>query len=484
MQAPARGASAALFVSARCAPFIGLRASIVAAALAAVVAGISCATPAAAGPTLAPHERTLSSGVTIAVRRATASPTVALEVWVACPSSGYGDPQPGLARLAAIALVSQKDRGGSLRDAARADGARLNVAVFSTSTEFVITAPSYAAPTLIDALVTRIFHPKIDAVALADARKVVTAQQIAAAATPDVALRDAVFASLFAGGPYHDSTYGTAETLKSISLAGVRTFAAAAFVPSNAIVVAVGDLDERAIGTRIESAAPLRGPGRPVPASTLATNPSAGRTIAGSLPEVAGVATGWVGPPISDNRAATAMDFLSDYLTRPEYGAVPKAVGQADPEATFMGQFVTLESPGVFYLLAAGRRADPQALASAMRAAFQRVVTASLPSADFARALSAFRTHMLRDTQTPQAIADNYGWYFVQGAPAYSPSAVDENLAGDYFAALNSLTAEYVQQVAKKYLGAAAVVVTLSPPRRLPTSGATLPNPNPLRGER
>jgi hypothetical protein len=39
------------------------------------------------------------------------------------------------------------------------------------------------------------------------------------------------------------------------------------------------------------------------------------------------------------------------------------------------------------------------------------------------RALEAFKYHLLSDLQTPTEMADNFGWYSVEGAPDYAPGA-------------------------------------------------------------
>ena len=68
---------------------------------------------------------------------------------------------------------------------------------------------------------------------------------------------------------------------------------------------------------------------------------------------------------------------------------------------------------------------------------------------------------MLSDLQTPTEIADNFGWYSVEGAAEYAPGANGDN--GTYFKMADSLTPEFVATVAQKYFGKAPVVVTLHP---------------------
>lgn len=426
----------------------------------AALLAATLSSPAIALP-LAPNETQLSDGLTIAARHATASPTVALEAWIICPSNGYDGAKPGIARLTGLSIASTKVAGASLRDLVRLEGGQISVSIFPGSTEIAIVVPAYAADRLADALVSRIFQPTVDAAGFRDAKLRMAEQQLLASGNPALLLRDAVFNTLFANGPFHASPFGTSSSLKTMTAADVRTFAAQAYQPGNAIVVAVGSVDEQAFLRRITSAAPPAGSIPAFPAS-VQTTPPAQPTMNG-FADTAGVALGWVGPAVDDERASTAMDFISDYLTRPSYGLVARALHTSNPAIDFSGQFITLRGAGVFYMSASADKLPVQLTADAMRAAMKPLLDGPLPGAEFARAIDAFRTHTLRDAQTPQQLADNYGWYFAQGAPAYTPSAIDSALSGDYFKRAAALTPDLVFRTAKTYLTGAPAIVTVAP---------------------
>jgi predicted Zn-dependent peptidase len=414
---------------------------------------------------LAPGETVLSDGLTTQVRHATASGAVALEVWIRCPANGWSSLQPGIARLTALALIGAKSGGSSLRDAVRMQGGQLSISVFQTATEIAILAPSQAAPRLQDELMRRVFHPAIDAQALSDAKVRLAEEQAAAAqSTPEV-LRDGVFAALFSGGPLRDSTFGDTQALKAATLADVRDFAARAYAGANAAVIALGNGDPATLAMHLAANAPPPSSATTLPSSPSGSAPAAPVAIASTLADVPGVALAWTGPPIADQRAATAMDFLSDYLADQHAGLFARAALAVNRDAAINGQFVTLENPGVFFVSATGPNVDPGAMGNALRSALAPVLARPLPASDFARALSAYETRLLRQMDSPQGLADNYGWYFAQGAPSYAPSATDANLGGAYFGNAASLTADYVRDVARKYLGAAPVIITLVPNR-------------------
>ena len=438
----------------------GVLAALFIAGASALAASLASA-PALAGPELAPGETVLSDGLTMEVRHATGSGAVALEIWVRCPANGWSATEPGIARLTALAVIDSKNGGSSLRDAVRSRGGEVGLSIFQTATEFVVLSPADQAPALADALMHAVFRPSIDAAALDQAKTRLAAEQAQAGQSSDAVLRDKAFATIFPTGPLHDSTLGDPKFLQSATLAEVRFYASRSYAPGASAVIALGNGDADALRAHIVSAAPPAGPGSPMPASAIVGAPA--QPIGLTNPDVdsPGVALAWAGPPISDRRAATAMDFLSDYLADSRAGAFATAATAVTPGASIEGQFVTLEQNGLFYVTAFGAGVDPATMQRSLRNAVDQVTGRQLPN--FSQALSAYETRLLRQMDSPQGLADNYGWYFAMNAPSYAPSATDVSLSGEYFAAAASLTPDFVRDVARRYLGAAPAVITLTP---------------------
>jgi predicted Zn-dependent peptidase len=361
--------------------------------------------------------------------------------------------------LTALAIVEQKTGGSSLRTDARAAGAQIAVSVYHESTEIAILAPSYLSGSLLDKLVHEALHPELDQKAFDAARQRLAAQQVASLDMPDEVLRDSLFARMFATGPLHDSSYGDPKTLTGLTLADVTAFAERAYVPADEIVVAVGDVDVADVATRTQAAAPAAAPAGAIPESSVAPYSDAPLALTRSSLDVGGVAIGWSGPPITDERASTAMDFLSDYLTHPSEGVLSKIVDAAVAGADFNGQFVTLRNPGVFYVTASGEKVDPTITVGIIRDAMRNALRRPMSGDEFAHARTAYINHLLGSMQTAQSLADNYGWYFSQGALPYSPSATDAALSGQYFQAVASLTPDYVYGIASRYLQAKPAVI-------------------------
>jgi predicted Zn-dependent peptidase len=84
-----------------------------------------------------------------------------------------------------------------------------------------------------------------------------------------------------------------------------------------------------------------------------------------------------------------------------------------------------------------------------------------LAPAAFEAARRRFIYHILSDSETPAAQADTYGWYAVEGDPAYAPG--EDGMAGRYLSAAEALTPAFVAATAAKYLNRPGASVTLAP---------------------
>jgi predicted Zn-dependent peptidase len=274
--------------------------------------------------------------------------------------------------------------------------------------------------------------------------------------SPDDLLHDALFAQLFASGPAHFAPIpADLADLKGITLEQVRAFAKRAFRSANATFALAGNVDATLLSA-VTSGSP-GAPDSPI-GSMLATAP-AGRTINAA---VSGEGLAWTGPPIADERAATALDFVADYLFRDETGTISKAL---DPtgDAYVNGQFITLHDPGVMLVTIGGSK--PADVESQVLSAIAKL-TEPLDGASFAAAREAFLYHLASDAQLPSQQADNLGWYSSEGNAAYAPS--DES--STYWKAARSLDPQFVASVVKKYLAHPVVVRLITTASKEPTS--------------
>lgn len=369
----------------------------------------------------------------------------AIDVWFRAPGSGYGDATPGLARLSATAAAAAKlESGVSLSDFVKRVGGRLTINVYPDIVGISVTVPASAARRTVAALSAAYFSPAIDDSALKTAQRDMAMLSVSRKYLSDDLLHDAVFAQLFASGAEHYPPLpDSVPEMARISLADVQAFAKTAFRSANATLTLAGAVDQ----SLLDAVVPGTSGSPDVPARAATTSdPAANSTITGS---VSGVGIGWVGPPIADERAATAMDFIADYLFRDETGTLAKPLTLTDTYVA--GQFITLHDPGVMLVTIGGSNAEAE-----RTTVLEAVNALSKPmdAAKFAAAREAFLYHIASETQLPVEQADNLGWYAAEGNATYAPS----DLKSSYWNAARSLDPDFVASVVRRYLNKPVVV--------------------------
>lgn len=377
-------------------------------------------------------------------------PTVgsaAIGLWFRAPGAGYDDGTPGIANLAATAAaVSPLASGKSLYALVHSLGGDLNIEVYPDIVGVGAIVPASATRRVVAAMTAAYFAPAIDDAALKTARANAAVLGVQQRYESDTTLHDLLFKQIFASGPAHYPPLpNSVSALTSITLPQVSAFAKRAFRSENAVLTLTGNVDASSITAVTDGGG--TGSMDPPYDSALAQPPSSGTTTGA----VDGVGLAWIGPPISDQKAATALDFVADYLFRDETGVVPKALDRSQSDALVIGQFITLHDPGVMVVTIGGdheKQAEQHVLAALT--ALQQ----PMDPKTFEAAREAFLYHVAADTQTPQERADNLGWYTVEGSLEYAPGIT----SGSYERSARALDPQYVAEVVRRYLGKPVVV--------------------------
>jgi zinc protease len=438
-----------------------VRAALVSAALLISATG-------SVGADALPLNGTLPGGGTYIVRPLGGAPVAAISLWYRASSSGFGaTPSPGIGRLAATAVAaSQPITGTPLGTFINGLGGRMAISAYPESVAISLLVPADRAELAVRALTRSFFAPVLTDGGLQAARRTVAEEAAIRSLSPESSIQDRLYASLFSGGPAKVPPFPVPAAVESVTLAQVREYADRAFRPGNAVLVLSGQvtpgLTAAALAGRedaLRTAEPAQPEKTAVPVPVVITGPSGGFGLA------------WAGPPIVDEAAATAFDFIADYLFS-DGGAVQQA---ADASGTSLdGTFVTYHDPGIF--LVTGTGGDVAAARAAVEAALA-AIQKPLPAATFERARRAFIYRLLSHSQTPDLLADNYGWYAVEGAPAYTPG--DAGADGQYLRAAAALTPAFVAATAATYLGRPGAVVTIATATPAPLAPSPAPSPAP-----
>ncbi|HEV7178777.1 MAG TPA: hypothetical protein VGN11_02835 [Candidatus Baltobacteraceae bacterium] len=396
-----------------------------------------------------PRSGTLPHGGSYVLSTDTTIAAAAIDLWFRAPGAGYDDALPGIARLAATAVASAPlESGKSLVALVRSAGGRLSINAYPDIVGISVIVPATAARRIVAAITSAYFAPSFDDNALKVAQRDMAVLGVQKRYSSDQLLHDDLFATIFSEGPAHYPSIPMAVSdLTKVSLSDATTFAKRAFRSGNATLTLTGNIDASVVGAvTAGSGGSMDAPHQSQPAPSPLARATAAAAVSGT-----GIA--WVGPAIADERSATAMDFIADYLFRDDTGLVSASVDS--PESYVSGQFITLHDPGVMLVTVGGDKASD---------ATQRVLDAvakmeqPLDAAAFAAAREAFLYHLASDTQLPQQQADNLGWYATEGNLPYAPSTADSA----YWSAARSLDPAFVASIAKRYLGH-PVVVQLQP---------------------
>jgi predicted Zn-dependent peptidase len=396
---------------------------------------------------------TLPSGGTYVVRRDLTAPTAAIELWFRAPGAGYDSQYPGISRLALTALAASRptSHGTSLAELVRGLGGTLTLNVYPDIAMVGVSVPSWEAANVARALTAAYFSPSISDDGLKAALRDCAIAGTEARFDAERLLQDALFAHLFASGPAHYApTPTTAQDFSKIPATDVRSFAARAFRAQNAFLSIAGGVDDKALPKIL--AVPALHQARTAasgdaPIDSTLSNRTADVTQDAS---VSGLGFAWTGPPISDEKAATAMDFIADYLFDPDHGTLANAT-RKNKNVLVNGQFITLHNPGVLLLTISGTGA------SAMRRQVVDAVNAMrrpLDQKTFDAARAAFEYHIFSQIQTPLSRADNFGWYAAEGNLPYAPG----NTSGTYLQAARSLDPGFVADTVNKFLQHPSIV--------------------------
>ncbi|MBV8067449.1 MAG: insulinase family protein [Candidatus Eremiobacteraeota bacterium] len=386
-------------------------------------------------------------------------PTVdsaAIGLWFRAPGAGYDDATPGISDLAATAAaVSPLASGKSLYTLVHSLGGELSIEVYPDIVGIGALVPAPSARRIVAAMTAAYFSPSIDDAAVKTARANAAVLGVQQRYEADTMLHDLLFKQIFARGPAHYPALPSSVTaLTSITTQQIGDFAKRAFRADNAVLTLAGNVDASSINAVTDGGgggamdAPHDSPIVAAPASATATG------------AIDGVGLAWIGPPISDEKAATALDFVADYLFRDQTGVVTKALDRLQSDALVIGQFITLHDPGIMVVTIGGdheKQVEQRVLAA------ESALQQPMDRQTFEAAREAFLYHVAADTQTPQERADNLGWYSAEGNLGYAPGVSN----GSYERNARQLDPQYVADVVRRYLAKPVIVdLTASAPQK------------------
>jgi len=126
-------------------------------------------------------------------------------------------------------------------------GGEINGSTYRDYTEFMVDIPSIYTNHAIDYLMDAFLHASLDPKALEDERKVVLDEVSLDAANPERQLSETFQEEIYRVNPYRMPIEGNETTVKNITDQDLIYWKKTYYVPSNAVLVVVGDIDPNAV---------------------------------------------------------------------------------------------------------------------------------------------------------------------------------------------------------------------------------------------
>lgn len=234
---------------------------------------------------------TLANGLQVVVVRDTLAPMVSTRI--VYRTGGYQSPENSPGTAHAVEHMLFRDSKG-LTDAQFAEmggkmGARHNAVTTADLTQYYFNAPSQYVDLLLQIEATRMRGALMDQTQWQAERGAMEQEISRNISRPETLAMAEARKLLFAGTGYAQSPVGSRETLGKTSSADLRAFYDRWYQPNNALLVVAGDVDPKAVLTKVEQ---LFGaiPRGKVPAQTpIALQPVKPATITRSAPAAMGM---------------------------------------------------------------------------------------------------------------------------------------------------------------------------------------------------
>ena len=477
----------------RCGLVLGVAALLAAATVPAQDAPTPATPPAAvasaASGALQASEYTLSNGMTLIVQPDRRAPTAVQMLWVRVGSMDEVSGTSGVAH----ALEHMMFKGtttltpGEFSRRVAALGGRENAFTTRDYTGYFEQIPAERLEQVMRLESDRFAHNRwADDEFTREIEVVKQERRMRTDDQPRARLSELQNATVFMVSPYHRPVVGWMSDLKSMTPDDVRAFYQRWYVPANAVLVVVGDVDVAQVRRLAEQ---YYGsiPRRPVPVRRPQTEPvqdglrrvelkapaeQAYVSLAFRAPKfsAAGLATS---PPDADSQDALALIVLSAVLDGYDGARLDRALTQgpqrvADSADAWYG--FTGRGPQLFGLSGVpAEGVSAQALEAALRAQVAKVAQEGVGAAELARVKTQWVASETYKLDSVMAQARELGSNWVQGLPTDASARVVQLLQG--------VTAAQVQAVAAKYFGDDQLTVATLVPTGKPAKPPAAPAP-------
>jgi len=302
--------------------------------------------------------------------------------------------------------------------------------------------------------------------------------------SPRMLMYEQLFATQFIASPYRRPVIGWMNDLDAMTPQDARDFYKRWYVPANAAIVVVGDVDVAEV-QRLAETTYGQIPAGVVPARKPREEPTqtgTRRVVVKAPADQAYLALSWKVPnfsgfePTDDNRDALALTLLAAVLDGYNGARLDRALAQGEGRlADSAGASNTMSGrgPQVFMLDAVPAKGKtPEQLEAALRAQITKIAKEGVSEAEMRRVKAQWMASNVYQRDSTFNQARELGSSWIEGMPLDSAERVLESL--------NAITPAHVQAVAAKYFGDDTLTVATL----LPQTGARAFPRKPVAGSR
>ena len=410
--------------------------------------------PAAAGPIKLPftdlHQVDLANGLRALIVESHDAPLIDVQVWYHVGSKNEVPGKTGFAHLFEhLMFDGTKNLGpNEFSDYVIRSGGTDNAYTTEDATVFWETVPSNMLPVVLWLEADRMRNLEITDKVFNNEREVVEEERrLRFDNLPYGSVVETLYAHAYTAHPYQHTTIGSMQDLERASIKDIQDFYDTYYVPNNATVVIVGDVDWHEAAVAVEEYLGRVAAGKALPAHAIAPEPpqSAKRVVKLDLNVALPAFVEGYHMPADGTPDAYPLRLAAKILSEGESSRIYTRLvydQQIAVEAQSTGNFT--EDPNLFFAFAVLNSGHTPAEGEAqVEAELARLQTELVSTAELEKGKNQIRRDFSLSRQTLQTRAEELGYAAVV--------LKDAELVNTELARFLAVTREDIQRVAKKY---------------------------------